>query len=330
MASIVLHEVTHEWAPHGAKGNTDPFGFALTVNAGVVLGNKKIREIIDELEAFLSADVLTELHADAAALEKGAGGARDLYRDVTASVAAPEAGPAGGGTPAAPTAGTRDGRGGDVPQRPGGTPQGLAARAEPEGAAGDAGRGQGPESGLGRDLPDDLRELYARRPKNQPPRISVAPLPGGTVRRPRDIVKDLSRSLGKRYVKAVLRRNTLGSYFPGGSGIKIKLFGDLDTVAHETGHLLDDRFGILKSWAQARTRSPFDAELATFWWYYPGQKNLSLARRRAEGLAEWLRGWIVNPQQAEAQAPGFTRFFYSKVSDEVLDVLRRYSEDVRT
>jgi len=175
--------------------------------------------------------------------------------------------------------------------------------------------------------------------RTQPPRtarIAVDPIAGGQARKLKEIVLDLGRGVGKNVrqpAKPAPGAQTLGTYFPSSTRTVVRFAGDLDTSAHEVGHLLDDRHGVVSQWAANRLRSPFDKELIPDFSGYGSVTKTGprskLSYQRGEGVAEWVRAWLVNPDAAEKAAPQFSQWFQQKVGQEDLAALRAFGDDVR-
>lgn len=202
-------------------------------------------------------------------------------------------------------------------------------------------KGYGPSEGLA----SPVRSLPA--PSSiKPSRIQPDPISGGASKQVSEIMLDLEKDLGQ--VRAGRSaRGSIGTYYPGSSKTIVRFSGDLDTAAHEAAHRLDDLYGIVADWAKPKgfnkagkpipQRSPFDAELGV------GKKNFranpifqqtirdgyKLTAKRAEAVAEYLRAWMLNPDEAAKHAPKFTAFFESKVPAEVRNRMRSFGDDVR-
>jgi hypothetical protein len=167
-------------------------------------------------------------------------------------------------------------------------------------------------------------------PTGSPPpvRIPVAPLRGGIPKSPFKIIDDFSAAIGKALNIRRLGKRQLGVYRPGDTMTATRFAGDLDTAAHElAGHWMDDKHGLGKAWAKSPT-SPFDGELSKFWIH--GSPSTSKMVQRAEGIAEYFRAYVMDPQATMAAAPQFTRHVESKLPREAMDALNRFSDDVRT
>lgn len=183
--------------------------------------------------------------------------------------------------------------------------------------------------------PPPPRAAAAPPPDNRPPpsappapRIPVNPLRGGLAKSPYQIINDFSAAIGKSLNIRRMGKNQLGSYKPGSTLTAARFAGDLDTVAHElAGHWMDDKHGIGKAWAGSAT-SPFDSELSKFWIH--GSPATSPKIQRAEGIAEYFRAYVMDPQATMAAAPKFSQHVAAKLSKEALKAINAFSDDVRT
>lgn len=148
-----------------------------------------------------------------------------------------------------------------------------------------------------------------------------------------EIIKTVSNGL-----KATLiygrskRRNTAGTYNPRNTLVRISRAGDIDTVAHELGHLLDDRHDILGT-------IPSKDQLAILqqlkWYSERGGSNppagVSAAKKaeylEREGLAEFIRSYVANPEQTKIIAPELLAHFENTVDAKTKEVLKQFSTD---
>lgn len=176
-------------------------------------------------------------------------------------------------------------------------------------------------------------DVAGSAPNNQTGRIPVDPIIGGTTKKLSEIIFDLTKNTKQRvFFSKLSRRNSLGTYSPGNSAIKIKFNGDLDTTAHELGHSIDDHFGILSDLAST-PNLPVEQELNKFSPFGSkppaGHPNPRLYEY-GEGFAEFLRAYIVNPKEAKAQAPELTKLYESKTSAEYQKAVTEFSNDIRS
>lgn len=166
--------------------------------------------------------------------------------------------------------------------------------------------------------------------RNQAGRIRVAPLQGDLKERPK-VLKELSKGIGRRISYArPSRRGMAGTYSPSGAAIKIRFSGDLDTVAHEVGHALDDDFG-LTPLASKSIQSANELDQFSLFGSAPPQGHPDPAAYRAnEGMAEFIRAMIVNPEQTKIDAPALSAIYEARVSKDAKKAISDYSEQVRT
>lgn len=208
------------------------------------------------------------------------------------------------------------------------------------------GGGQGSEPN---DLPDALGAPKAAFATPNA-RIKVDPIAGGKPKPLKQIFLDLSKTLGTVRTQKPENRRWSGTYYPGSARTIIRYAGDLDVAAHEMGHRLDDLYGLVAAWAGKRqivksgknkgkpgmrfVPSPFDAELIPhFSGYGSGTRSgprSAIMYHRAEGVAEWLRAYMVNPKAAEAAAPKFAAHFRATVPKEVVARIDAFGTDIRT
>ena len=194
--------------------------------------------------------------------------------------------------------------------------------------------GTGPLASPARDVAErGIEELDAKVVPPTRPRVKVSPLPGGNAKKLADIQLDLQKALGRQVRTGKSSPRSAGTYYPGSSKTVVRFAGDLDTTAHEVAHALDDEFSLVGAWAGNRQRSPFDAELIPNFSGYgsvtKGGARSKLAYQRAEGVAEWVRAYLVNPAAAAAAAPKFYQHFQNTVPGRVRSALNGFGNDVR-
>ena len=167
-------------------------------------------------------------------------------------------------------------------------------------------------------------------------RIAPDPITGEKPKKLWEIQANLSESIGKkiRYSKRPSDRGkAIGAYYPGTGKTVIKMQGDLNTTAHEIGHFIDDKFGLLGPEAD-QIRDKLKPELSKLWDYGSkppkGHPNPE-AYQMMEGMAEFIRAWVVNPKSAKDNFPETYKWFMERVSKnkKTLDALENFSHDVR-
>lgn len=160
-----------------------------------------------------------------------------------------------------------------------------------------------------------------QKPKNSPKKLN-------------NIIADVSDKLKTTLVYGkTRRRGTTGTYNPSNTLVKIRRAGDLDTVAHELGHLIDDKYDIVGTtkghinevslvqqlkWFSDRGGSNPPSSLSK------GEKEAYLER---EGLAELIRAYIANPKEAKAITPELFKHFESTIDNKTKTVLKEFSQD---
>ncbi|WGK93783.1 MULTISPECIES: LPD38 domain-containing protein [Flavobacterium] len=147
------------------------------------------------------------------------------------------------------------------------------------------------------------------------------------------IIKDAAKGLKATLIYGKSSRaRSLGTYNSTNALTRITRAGDIDTVSHELGHFIDDKFnllGTIPSTDIAATKN----ELR--WFYDRGGSNppsrLSSDRKKIylerEGLAEFTRAYIVNSNQAKLMAPKLFEHFENTVPKDALAVIKQLSDD---
>ncbi|HJP83006.1 MAG TPA: LPD38 domain-containing protein [Fimbriimonadaceae bacterium] len=162
-------------------------------------------------------------------------------------------------------------------------------------------------------------------------RIPWAEEPGGFTGQISDLVLDLGKIADRKILQGKRKKEgAAGTYYPGTTQTVIRRWNDLDTAAHEAAHALDDKFGIVADWATSEKPSPFDKELQWFWERGgSGGPDKSWTYNRAEGVAEFIRSYMVNPKAALERAPAFAKHFKSVLPEEVLSQIENVSLRLR-
>jgi len=171
-----------------------------------------------------------------------------------------------------------------------------------------------------KELTNERVSYEKKTPKNAPKKLS-------------EIIKAVSSGLRSHLIYSRPKKsNVLGTYNPRNTLVRITRAGDIDTVAHELGHLLDDRFDLLGSISNGVEI----AILRQLKWYSdrggsnppsnttPSQKKEYLQR---EGLAEFIRSYIANPSQTNVIAAELLAHFESAIDAKTKSVLQQFSQD---
>ncbi|CCW05445.1 LPD38 domain-containing protein [Bacillus sp. GeD10] len=168
------------------------------------------------------------------------------------------------------------------------------------------------------ELPDDVQAM-----RNAPPVIQSAMAPDGRTITQKKLMDSFRDNLG-----ITLRTGRMGVGDDAVSGIyknspeviRTRDYGDLETLAHETGHHLDKKFGL--------NDPKFDDELMKLGSHTSGQ-NYTPEQIRQEGMAEFMRRYLLNPAMAEQEAPAFMKHFQNTIPKDVQKGLQKVQEDAQ-
>ncbi|PGC86832.1 LPD38 domain-containing protein, partial [Bacillus toyonensis] len=168
------------------------------------------------------------------------------------------------------------------------------------------------------ELPDDVQAM-----RHAPPVIQSAMAPEGRTITHKKLLDSFRDNLG-----ITLRTGRMGVGDDAVSGIyktspeviRTREYGDLETLAHETGHHLDKKFGL--------NDPKFDEEFMKLGVHTSGQSYTS-EQVRQEGMAEFMRRYLLNPAMAEQEAPEFMKHFQSIIPKDVQKGLQKVQEDAQ-
>lgn len=165
--------------------------------------------------------------------------------------------------------------------------------------------------------------------------IAPEPIVGEKPKRLSDITKDLVNGLNVKIRKVKKGTGSAGAaYNPMDAGIITRRSRNLKYVAHEVGHFLDDKFGLLKDISKSKDKGLTDEldEFSRMQYARQPPKNATATEakeyRLGEGFAEWLRNYIAAPEATAKKAPNIYKLFNSMPKD-VKDVIDQYSKDYR-
>lgn len=180
---------------------------------------------------------------------------------------------------------------------------------------------------------EHYQEIAGSKP-NAGNRIPVDPIIGVKPKKLSEIIFDVTKSLNQKLLYSKPGRKGAGTYSPGSTAVKIKFNGDLDTTAHELAHSIDDLFGLLGNFKNNIDLN-LERELMDFAKSpaaskppkgHPDPRMYELA----EGFAEWLRAYIVNPAEAKKLAPNIYDLYESNIPKEYKSTLSIFSDDIRS
>jgi hypothetical protein len=173
------------------------------------------------------------------------------------------------------------------------------------------------------------RQVSASAVNNKNPnRIPISPLEGD-VKLNSKVMFDAGRNLGASISYKTGKKGTYGSYFTGSSRVSIEYEGDLDTTAHELGHAIDDRMGLGKAIQDKGLANAIDSEILRPEFQATTQSGDPISVKRTEGLAEFVRGLMVNPQLTRSKAPTLAKLFDDLIQPPTLRAMKKFGDAIR-
>ncbi len=164
-------------------------------------------------------------------------------------------------------------------------------------------------------------------------RIPIARIQGEKIKKINDIIFDVKESVGAQIFNSRPSGRVFGSLDSQDLSINIRP-NDLGTLSHEIGHFAQAIYDILPE-----GNSSLDSELieskknpAGFskWGSLPPEDHPNKKQYlRDEGMAEYIRAWLVNPEATESVAPKTTAAFKKALPPKVYDGLRQFGDELR-
>lgn len=155
----------------------------------------------------------------------------------------------------------------------------------------------------------------------EPPNVTVAGNsrpPSGPPVSEREVVKVLVDAVGILYRQGRMGPTKAAAFFKPGLGIgRAKNMYDIPTAAHEVGHALGYRYawhdndGLLSELGRFADNNELGRQSS---W----EEGEDQAKKLREGIAEYVRYYIVDPRSARTEAPEFTQLFESALADNGL------------
>lgn len=139
-----------------------------------------------------------------------------------------------------------------------------------------------------------------------------------------DIIEKIHHDYGLNITKGHIRgKGVRGQYDHRSKGIRTKIANDLPTTAHELGHALNDRWGILESGLSAAMKKELSDGLgAEMLAAYPPKAYVS------EGFAEYIRKFLQNRETAAIDYPEFTKHFLNRISPKDAAQLEQLADEI--
>lgn len=161
----------------------------------------------------------------------------------------------------------------------------------------------------------------------------LTPLPSSGVipKAKSQMIRELSDAVGTpiRFGR-LLTRKFAGYFMPRGNLIGSKRANDIPVVSHEVGHRLDQMFNLStdRSLQSELLDLGDNARPGSMSSWTPSKP---VGYRLKEGVAEFVRYWIIDPQQVSQIAPKVDAYFKNTLSanKDLSDALHQTREDVR-
>jgi hypothetical protein len=164
--------------------------------------------------------------------------------------------------------------------------------------------------------------------------ITPSPIYGGKPQRWTKMLQELNKALSKAGLFGRVdfgspsSKSRRGVYLPSSGAIRIRYAADIPAVTHELGHRIDDKYKVLETVQDGS----LDAELSRLWVTGsnpPPNHPDPLKYQRSEGLAEFIRAYMLNPGEARRQFPGTYHLYETKVPEKVRQAMDKYSNNIR-
>jgi len=150
------------------------------------------------------------------------------------------------------------------------------------------------------------------------------------------MLEDLQQGTGVEIQRSQIPRAAAGMYEADSGATIIRTPNDVDTAIHEVAHAIDDRYGVMEESA-GQEESPLDDELVPQFSQHgsgaagetTGSDPESPTYERAEGFAEWLRAYAVNPEAARESAPKTFERYQEAVPEDVREAVEEFGQRLR-
>ena len=164
-------------------------------------------------------------------------------------------------------------------------------------------------------------------------KVDVDPIEneGLDIKGARDLIKDAQKLFKKASAKGGVARGSLGTYFPRFRSVKTKFRGDIGTTLHELAHSRDDELNLGKVTNLRRQENfaQLSAELYELGKGGSGGPKESEQYNMAEGAAEYLRAWMVNPDYTAKVFPATHEYMQARIPEDFLIGMRQLGDDIR-
>jgi hypothetical protein len=135
-----------------------------------------------------------------------------------------------------------------------------------------------------------------------------------------DIIEIIEKTIGVPIRTGKFRQKALGIFKVKPEVIRTKVRGDIPVISHELGHYFDKKYKLSDG-------KQFRGELVTLG-RRTSKPSYSLTQIRAEGVAEFVRLYLTNPNRAHSLAPKFLAQFEKTVNADTVKFLAEIRKDI--
>lgn len=138
-----------------------------------------------------------------------------------------------------------------------------------------------------------------------------------------EIVEKIRHDFGLNITSGHVRgAGVRGQYDQRNKGIRTKIANDLPTTAHELGHALNHRYGLLGNSLSAEMKAELENALGEM------KDGYSKKQWHSEGLAEYIRKFLQNRETAAIDYPVFTEYFLNSLSAKDAALIEQLADEI--
>ncbi|RMD86463.1 MAG: hypothetical protein D6807_09655, partial [Alphaproteobacteria bacterium] len=151
-----------------------------------------------------------------------------------------------------------------------------------------------------------------------------------------DVRDQISEIIGKKvYRRSQTGKMVIGTYWPDTTKTTVLYRDDIDTMFHETGHFVDDTFGLSKDlYTEVETQvgeitvsnfvftskgEQLKTEMSQLWVHGSAKENSTSDVKAKEAMAEWLRAYALNPDETRSRFPALSAHVLQKMPVDFQD-----------
>jgi hypothetical protein len=158
--------------------------------------------------------------------------------------------------------------------------------------------------------------------------------PKGKPKKLNKIIADVAKALKATVTYGSAGRGAAGFYRPSNALIRIENANNIQTVAHELGHSLDDRFKIREGTFGHENEIAIIKQLK--WFSDRGGSNppsnatkeFKTEYLEREGIAELIRSYVVNPVATRGVGSELLDYFLDRIDPETRQAIENFQQDV--